>query len=166
MGRMTICIPLCNPSLCLRTFVKGTIRYNRIVPFDFWRHCNCKGCLWAPRECWRMCKKPLSMFLATVRRCKRPSVFALMCKCNRKLAQPYVVRFGFSDPLCARMIHMHRTISTLLRILELTRGLPHADRRRRWQFLLALTQGLRTPLCKENWECNCPVSCIQHLDSF
>ena len=171
---MPIGIVLRDSSLCFRAFVKGTIRYNRIVPFHFWRHSNCKGCLFSfsalrirtPRECWRICKKPFCMCLTTVRRCKRPSVFAFVGKCNCKFTEPDVISFGFSDPLGARVIHMHRAIPTLLRVLELTRSLSKTNRGRGGELLLIRTQGFWAPLLDQDWKCGCPVGCIQHLYSF
>ncbi len=82
---MTVGIVLGDASILFGPFVKGTIRYNWIVPFILWRHSFCEMC---KRSVWKerwMSSEPFGVRLAAMTLASAsggPAMLTLCRKCE------------------------------------------------------------------------------------
>ncbi len=159
---MTVCIAFCNSTIGFTSFVKGTIRYNRILPFVFIRHRYGKLCKRDVGQGRWVSEEPGCVTFARMRLRGWPTMMMFLRKSHGKCAKPDIVCFGCADPGRTGMMEMNRTVPAIFRILELKgRG---AERRWQGQFLLGLADRHGAAQAEQEGEGRCPVRCIEHLD--
>ena len=113
MGLMATCVRGSDASLCLTAAVESTIRYNRIVLFDFFRHSEGKRSLWNAGNTWHMGEKPARMGLAAVRRIIGPPVVMFLCEGDGEFTKPNIILLGCSDPARAGVMDVNGPIALL-----------------------------------------------------
>jgi hypothetical protein len=121
MGLMAACVRGSDASLRFGAAVESTIRYNRIVLFDIFRHGEGERCLWNAGNTGNMGEKPARVDFTTVGRIIGPPVVMFLCEGDGEPTEPDIILLGCSDPARAGMMDVNGPITLLTREREWSR---------------------------------------------
>jgi hypothetical protein len=85
-----------------------------------------------------MFQEPICVFFTRMCTSLRPSVAELPSKFYSEFTEPEIIFQRCSHPDCAGVVNMNRSVTTLIRIFQLTWSFPEAKSRRSGKTLLVL----------------------------